>query len=501
MTAHETPPVKPKIATSPVATRWFSLRRRLLLPLLAGVSLCWLITLAWSYIDTHHEIDELFDAQLAQTAQSVLALGKSQLEELAEEKKEGDQGIFSSPAVDVIGHGAHLYQRNIMFQLWQGRAPGKLMLRSANAPTTPLTTVEGYSDANNSYADRHTNEATKDTNEDANAPASVRHWRYFSQWDEAHTYRVVVAESHAVRDELIGRIVLRLLIPALFGLPLLGAWVWFATRRGLQPLNAIANQIATREPARLHALTPTEAPEEIRSLIESLNSLFAHVEHTLDNERRFTADAAHELRTPLAALTVQAQVALRSQDNAERTHALEQLQTGAQRAAHLVSQLLTLARIDPETGLHLAPVALDRLAQEVCAAHGAAALDKNIHLTLKTRPTRVSGEADMLRILLRNLIDNAIHYTPAGGEVTVAIADNQLTVSDTGPGIPPHERSEVFRRFYRLAGQSIEGSGLGLSIVARIAQLHGATVELADGQAKARGSKGLTVRVKFAAVC
>lgn len=488
MSAHKTPiNSNATLKASPAATHWFSLRRRLLLPLLAGVTVCWIVTLAWSYIDTHHEIDELFDAQLAQTAQSVLALGKSQLEESAEEGKENAQGIFSSPAVDEISHSAHFYQRNIMFQLWQGKKPEKLMLRSANAPTTPLTAVEGYSDAENSYPDHHTSDA------------ATRHWRYFSQWDDAHAYRVVVAESHAVRDELIGRIVLRLLIPALFGLPLLGGWVWLATRRGLQPLNAVAHQIATREPARLQALTPTEAPEEIRPLVESLNGLFARVEHTLDNERRFTADAAHELRTPLAALTIQAQVALRAQDNAERTHAIEQLQTGAQRATHLVNQLLTLARIDPDTGLDLAAVALDRLAEEACAAHGTTALDKNIHLGLETRPTAILGNADMLRILLRNLIDNAIHYTPAGGQVAVKVANNVLTITDTGPGIPAHEREQVFRRFYRLAEQSIEGSGLGLSIVARIAQLHGAQLELADGEGNEPSGKGLSVRVIFSA--
>ena len=182
---------------------------------------------------------------------------------------------------------------------------------------------------------------------------------------------MVVAESHAVRDELIGRIVWRLLIPALFGLPLLGGWVWLATRRGLTPLDAVAKQIATREPSRLQALTPAEAPEEIRPLVESINGLFARVEQTLEAERRFTADAAHELRTPLAALDIQAQVALRAQDAAERTHALEQLQAGADRGARLVNQLLTMARLDPENGLHKQPVLLDRLTEEICATHGA----------------------------------------------------------------------------------------------------------------------------------
>jgi signal transduction histidine kinase len=364
------------------------------------------------------------------------------------------------------------YQRKIMFQLWHGT--DTLVLRSSNAPLTPLTRIDGYSSAHD-------------------VPGASGHWRHFGQWDEHHQYRVLVAENHAVRDELIGRIVWRLLIPAFFGLPLLGAWMWLATRRGLQPLDAVAGQIATREPSRLHALTPAEAPKEIRPLVEAINHLFSRVEHTLEAKRRFTADAAHELRTPLAALGIQAQVALRAQDAEERTHAIQQLQVGAGRAARLVNQLLILARIDSEKGLHKQPVLLDHLAEEICAAHGTMALDKNIHLELETAATVVSGNADMLRILLRNLIDNAIHYTPAGGRVNVHVAENSLTVTDTEPSIPAHEREQVFRRFYRLAGQEAQGSGLGLSIVARIAKLHGARIELADGDS----GSGLMVRVLF----
>ena len=453
-------------------TRWFSLRRRLLLPLLTGVTLYWLAILVWVYADTHHEIDELFDAQLAQAAQSILALGKSQLEELAEHGTNAPQY-----ALDEFAHSVHPYQRQIMFQIWHGR--DTLVSRSANAPMAPLTATDGYAEADD-------------------PDGASGHWRYFSQWDARHQYRVIVGESHAVRDELIGHIVWRLLIPALLGLPLLGGWVWLATRRGLRPLDAVAHQIAAREPSRLHALTPTEAPEEIRPLVAALNGLFVRVEQTLEAERRFTADAAHELRTPLAALGIQAQVALRAQDAAERTHALHQLQAGADRGARLVNQLLTLARIDPEKGLHKQAVALDRLSEEICAAHGTMALEKNIRLELETAPLIVQGDADMLRILLRNLIDNAIQYTPAGGRVDVRVnvrgAEHTLTVADTGPGIPAHERATVLHRFYRLAGQETQGSGLGLSIVARIAELHGAQLELADGE-----NGGLLVRVRFSA--
>jgi two-component system, OmpR family, sensor histidine kinase QseC len=351
-----------------VNTAWFSLRRRLLLMLLGGVSACWLATVVWSYVDVHHEIDEMFEVE-------------------------------------------HV------------RAP----------------------------------------------------------------------ENDEERHELVNRIAWRLIAPALFGLPLLGAWIWLATRRALQPLNAVAAQIATRQPERLHALAPASAPEEIRPLVEAINDLFGRVELALESERRFTADAAHELRTPLAALVTQAQVALRARDAEERQHAIEQLVAGSRRAARLVDQLLTLARLDPDAARPTDAVKLDRLAEEVCAAHGGQALLKNIVLELDAVPVTVTGNADMLLVLLRNLVDNALRYTPPGGRVTVAVAPGRLSVTDSGPGIPVAERQRVFDRFHRLAGQDTEGSGLGLSIVARIAEMHGATITLDSGEDGA----GLCVGVNF----
>jgi signal transduction histidine kinase len=349
-------------------TVWFSLRRRLLMLLLGGLTACWLTATAWIFVDVHHEIDE-------------------------------------------------------MFEDW---------------PTQ-------------------------------------------------------LAESDEQRHELVRDIAWRVIAPALFGLPFLGLWVWLATRRALQPLNAVAAQIATSRPERLRALAPASAPEEIRPLVEAINNLFGRVEQTLEAERRFTADAAHELRTPLAALATQAQVALRARDDDERQHAIEQLAAGSRRAARLVDQLLTLARLDPDAPLPQDSVHLDRLTEEVCAAHGGQALLKDIALELEASPTTVKGNADMLRVLLRNLVDNALRYTPPGGRVTVAVAPGRLSVADSGPGIPAEERERVFDRFHRLAGQETEGSGLGLSIVARIAEMHGAKISLESGG----DGSGLRVEVRF----
>lgn len=306
-------------------------------------------------------------------------------------------------------------------------------------------------------------------------------------------------ERH-VNKELAEHLLKTMLTPLLFGLPILGAWIWFATRRGFRPLDQIATELSCRTPERLDPLTPETAPREIRPLIEAINGLFARLADSLEAERRFTADAAHELRTPLAAIVTQAQVAARARDAAERDHALGQLAAGAQRARHLVEQLLTLARLDPAADLPMSEVRLDRLAAEVCADHGPAAVEKNIALELEApQAVTLTGNEAMLRVLLRNLLDNAIRYTPAGGKVGVGVTARgrqiELSIADDGPGIPPDQRAQALRRLHRLAGQDIEGCGLGLSIVARIAELHRARLEMGEGLE----GRGLGITVTFGA--
>jgi two-component system sensor histidine kinase QseC len=372
----------------------------------------------------------------------------------------------------------HKYQRRLRFQIW--RDDGTLLMRSKNAPKSPLTVEAGFSETR--------------TGDDG-------HWRHYSQWNEDHNLQVQVSENHHVRDELIGHIAWRLLFPALFGLPLIGFWVWLATRRGFAALDGIARQIASRDPQQLQPVHPAAAPEEIRTLLESLNGLFQRVEHTLEAERRFTADAAHELRTPLAALQAQLQVAQRARDDDERDRSLNQLQSGLTRAAHLVDQMLHLARLDPESGLP-APKTVDLagLAEEVCADLGPQILAKNIEFDLAASPDcQVTGQPEWLGVLIRNLVDNAVRYTPEGGQVRVDVARANafvtLSVADSGPGIPADERESVLRRFHRLNQGSQPGSGLGLAIVARIAELHGATLKLDTSITP----KGLLVTVQFPA--
>jgi signal transduction histidine kinase len=317
---------------------------------------------------------------------------------------------------------------------------------------------------------------------------------------EAHEEDSDEHRRHA-RHELLEHFVGVLLSPLLLGLPVLGGWIWFATRRGLSPLVEVAQEIEQRTADQLDPVIPETAPAELQPLLKALNSLFSRLGMSIERERAFTADAAHELRTPLAALVAQAEVAARARDSGEREHALAQILIGSHRAARLVDQLLTLARLDPTSSLAMEPVRLDVLLTNGCAEHGAVALERGIELELDAvAETTVRGHADMLGILVRNLLDNALRYTPSGGLVKVALSAGEdavvLVVSDNGPGIPAGKRGDAMRRFHRLADQASEGSGLGLSIVARIAELHGANLELGDGLGEP-GGPGLAVTVRL----
>lgn len=427
-----------------MSTRWYSLKRRLLALLLGGVAVAWLATLVFSYFDAHAEVDELFDAQLAQSAQTLLALA----------------GEGQGAAVGDLGPVGHKYQRHLLFQIWD--ADGRLLLRSNSAPETPLTVADGFTEIEDEQG----------------------HWRLYSQWNTAHRLQVQVSEDHRIRDELIGQIAWRLLLPALLGLPLLGLGVWLATRRGLTSLDSMAKQIASRDPTQLQPVVPQEAPVEIRPLLEALNGLLQRVDQALEGERRFTADAAHELRTPLAALQAQLQVARRARDSAEHDHSLAQLQEGLSRAAHLVEQMLQLARLDPESGLpNPQTVDLGKLAEMVCAELGNGILDRQLDFDLLAEPDcLVRGQPEWLAVALRNLIGNAMAYTPPGGLLKVIVrrqgACLEFAVEDSGPGIPASERAAVMQRFHRLPSANPGGSGLGLAIVGRIAELHGACCSL-----------------------
>ena len=308
------------------------------------------------------------------------------------------------------------------------------------------------------------------------------------------------AALHAALAENIAR---HLLHPLLFAVPGLAVAIWLAVGVGLAPLGRFAGEVEQRAPDNLAPLALARVPREVLPLQQALNALFARLRQSRELERRFTADAAHELRTPLAAIRTQAEVALNADDGAQARRALANVVGGAERATRLVEQLLTLARLDPQTALERPqPIGLRALARDAVAAQAPSAARRNIDLGLLPGDERtVHGDPLLLAVLLRNLVDNAVRYTPPGGRVDLAVEEAHaarggyplLRVTDSGPGIAPAAREQAFERFHRGPDHREEGSGLGLSIVRRIAELHRATLTLDDGP----GGRGLTVRVGF----
>jgi len=327
-------------------------------------------------------------------------------------------------------------------------------------------------------------------------------WRVFGV--QAPTSVIQVAQPMSVREQRAVELALQTLKPFALLLPVLALIIWFAVGHALEPLQRLTALVKARRVNALDSLPDANLPEEVRPLVLALNDLLARLHAALERERAFMADAAHELRTPLTALHLQMEMLARASGEGERAAAMSTLSAGMQRAIRLVEQMLALARQEPRAEVLRVPVRLDDLAREVVAELVPLADAGRIDLGVAAaQAVSVQGDPDALATLLRNLVDNAVRYTPSGGRVDVSVeaaaADAaygaRLTVSDNGPGIPPAERPRVFDRFYRRAGTVQPGSGLGLAIVRAIATAHGATVQLADGPS----GKGLAVSVLFPA--
>lgn len=297
---------------------------------------------------------------------------------------------------------------------------------------------------------------------------------------------VQVAETLDKRALLANEIIKGVILPQFIILPIILALVWFALSRGLSPLAELQERIRARSSDDLSPIDSRQVPEEISPLVGSLNEMLGRLAQTIDMQKRFIADAAHQMKTPLAGMRMQSELALRQVDPGEIHRSLEQLAKSSESATRLVNQLLALARAEnqPHAGLAFEDIELGALARAVVQDWVQASFTHDIDLGYEPHdePVNIAGNAMMLRELLSNLIDNALRYTPAGGSVTVRVRrDGQhalLEVEDTGPGIAPAERAHVFERFYRILGSSASGSGLGLAIVREIAQQHGAEVDI-----------------------
>jgi len=334
-------------------------------------------------------------------------------------------------------------------------------------------------------------------------PAGGQRWHVFTVVQDDRIVQVVQPVS--VRNEAAAEAASQLLLPLLLLVGLIGALLVVASRRGLRPLAQTSAALAERDARSLAPLDETRVPAELRPLVQTLNELLHRLEVAFENQRRFVADAAHELRSPVTALQLQLQVLERSRDPAERALATAELAAGIARTRRLIAQLLDLSRSSADGALPLVPesLALGELARTIVARWSVEAERRQIDLGAETRTdARIEGDREQLEMLLGNLVENALRYTPGGGTVdvvaTVIDGAPTLEVVDNGPGIAADERTRVFDRFYRspeaMAGGE-SGSGLGLAIVKAIADRHGAAVSLHDG----RGGSGLEVRVRFPA--
>lgn len=430
-----------------------SIRQRLLVGLLAVVLCGGLIAAFGVYLQARREANELFDYQLRQMALSLR-----------------DQAFDPFAAAAPPDIGADF---DFVIQVW-GR-DGVRLYYSHPHPGLPNRARLGY--------------------ETVAAPDGQ--WRVFSLQQRGLTFQV--AQPMRVRNELAATAAFRTLTPFLLLLPALGLLVWFTVGHGLRPLDAMARAVKARTPTALQPLPDSGVPLEIQPLVAALNDLLRRLDRTLGAQRQFVADAAHELRTPLTALGLQIQLAERAATAEERAAAFATVKQGLTRAAHLIDQLLTLARQEPDvTEPPAGNVDLNELARQVIAEHMLLAASKSIDLGMgRGEAATVSGDRDGLHIMLRNLVDNAVRYTPAGGKIDVSVFAGPegpvLEVTDSGPGIAPADRARVFDRFYRGAGQEVSGSGLGLAIVNNIAERHHARVVLAEGP----GGRGLAASVVF----
>lgn len=435
-----------------------SLRGRLLWFLLAAISIATLAQASIAYRTSLRDADEIFDYHMQQMALSLRS----------------GAPLSSSEARESVEAGAE--NNDLMVQVWT--PDGVQVFRTYSRARLPQRAVLGFS----------------------NVKANGTTYRIFSVQTRNQT--VQVAQDMAVRRKIAGNLALRTVGPIAVMMPILMLVVWWVVSGSLEPVARVRKQVAARQADDLSPVSESGLPDEVLPLVQELNLLFGRVKTAFDAQQHFVADAAHELRTPLAALKLQAQSLERADTEEARSVAVGRLTAGIERATRLVEQLLVLARQEASaaSGVKGQDVPLADLARRTLGDLAGPAQAKGIDLGLeRADEVRIQGQPDALAILMRNLVDNAIRYTPAEGKVDVQVrADDDgatVTVEDSGPGIAPEERDRVFDRFYRIAGSEAGGSGIGMAIVKAIADRHGAKLLL--DQSEKLG--GLRVKVVFPA--
>lgn len=435
-----------------------SIKRFLLIYLLLTITIITtLMTIGNYYLDSN-AIQKNFEAQLKQTVgflEDIIGTNPEQFD-WYKLQTSINQSTYTFTDEDPKDH--------IQFVVWN--KDGRMVLHSQYAPSFSLSQI---TDKNGMETLRWQNNI----------------WHIYIRPLHKNTdYTIMAAQTSNIQQNLLNQLTWSNLLMLLWGYPFFGLLIWLSVDRGLSSLKRIARDIANRHSAELKTVDITNAPLEVKPLIEALNKLFVRLEETFERNKRFSADAAHELRTPLAALKTQAQVALRAPSENAVKAGLKNVILGVDRCTHIVQQLLTLSRLEPEHHLEMQLFHLSNLAAEIVAQLAPQALEKNIEIELDSNDKEILMYANetAIAILIRNLVDNAIRYTPIGGNVKVYLQENEdnilIQVTDNGPGIPKELRNRVFERFYRVLGTQASGSGLGLAIVQQIVELHHAHIVL-----------------------
>ncbi|SEO16560.1 two-component system, OmpR family, sensor histidine kinase QseC [Paracoccus alcaliphilus] len=431
-----------------------SIRKRLLIILLAGTGAIWLCAVIWIQHSTRTEVGQVLDRRLQESAQMVASLIRR------------NGGIAGPDATALVGDapalpdtGRHDYARQLICQVWG--FDGQLKSESAGAPSGQLADQAGFTERE----------------------VDGEVWRVYTHVDADLGIRVMVGDARSVRDRLVNGVAMGLLAPALLILPLLAALIWLAVRSGLAPMDRLAQALARRPATDLGPLE-ARAPSELRPMIEALNGLFHRVEGLRERERSFTAFAAHELKTPLAGLKTQAQIATLAPDTATREHALAQIAQGVDRTDRMVRQLLDMTATENPIDNTAPTEDGAKILADVADALGRLAGSRGVTLHLETGGAEWrSTQAALLAPALRNLLENAILASPAGATVEARLTRDEgsvrFSVLDRGPGIAETDRPHVTERFYRgAASPAGGGSGLGLSIVAAAVTAMGGELRL-----------------------
>lgn len=449
-----------------------SLKARLTVYIVLPVTLALVAVGGVAFYSAYNEAQSIYDSELSHVAGLMLSLLNAEDQEESRHERHFDKDEMANPDIVELGtefqRTGQFRKSKLAFRIWYD---DKLLFYSPEARDFgPRHTAPGFSDME----------------------TGRKSWRLYVQQDEDYTLEI--AQNVSIREQLIAEDMTRIFTPLALLLPIILVLVWVGLHTGLKPLLNISDAVRKRSALDLNPLPNNYSLTEVRPLIDAINALLTNLNYALQKERRFTDFAAHELRTPIAIFKTQAQTALKATDADQRRMILEAQVLAADRATALVDQLLTLSRLE-HTNIPTEPLSIADMAAAAIQHRQPLADAKHIGLYLDIRShATILGNRDLFSIILTNLIDNALKYTPPNGKVEVVLSDHCLAVYDSGPGIPEADLPFVTEQFYRVKRHQQPGSGLGLTIIKRAADIMGATLSLSNKDQMT----GLKAEIRFA---